>query len=668
MGAALALLSLKESAQAAVPDLIAGSIDEENDTDLEIFPLTVRQAMLRALGTAAAGTAAAVPTLSAVLDGPAPDATWAISLRGLGLARRYAADTAPVVRALLRHPDADVRYAAEEALGRIGVDRAGPVRASEYDHLELPESERQRIWEIEHRVNVLNKFGFDPLSAALGHGNPAELTRFFAPAFNGTEPANPKRVNSAGFAHVERLESSGAASISLTTPQFVARLAGLRKEFGNDPKVKVVVATLHPKDLAVPDGMWEGRAQLRMAGESRPGAPAEVTATIDFEVLPPTEEGLMAGGWLRAAHLRQLATAQAPQSLFVEVAKARGLDTASLYDNWTADELVPSSGGVYVTDFDRDGYLDLLVTDLNSTTLYRGGPGGTFTNVTAAMGLPTTGSWSHKAAWADLDGDGWDDLILHERVYRNEGGVKFTDYTERCTPKLPKYRSSILVADYNRDGKLDLYITRTGRPGSMSWLQGRSNDTRGNVLLRNLGDWKFEDVTRKSGTRGGYGSAFTAAWFDADNDGWPDLFVPNEFGDGILFINNRDGTFKQHVLAEHPADFGTMGLAVGDVDNDGLIDIYCANMYSKAGTRVIGNLRPDASPTKVMEKLRRFVAGSQLHLNKGGMRFEHVGAQKQLASVGWAYGAVLADLDGDGFLDVYATAGYISRDRSKPDG
>ena len=503
MGAALALLSLKESAQAAVPDLIAGSIDEENDTDLEIFPLTVRQAMLRALGTAAAGTAAAVPTLSAVLDGPAPDATWAISLRGLGLARRYAADTAPVVRALLRHPDADVRYAAEEALGRIGVDRAGPVRASEYDHLELPESERQRIWEIEHRVNVLNKFGFDPLSAALGHGNPAELTRFFAPAFNGTEPANPKRVNSAGFAHVERLESSGAASISLTTPQFVARLAGLRKEFGNDPKVKVVVATLHPKDLAVPDGMWEGRAQLRMAGESRPGAPAEVTATIDFEVLPPTEEGLMAGGWLRAAHLRQLATAQAPHSLFVEVAKARGLDTASLYDNWTADELVPSSGGVYVTDFDRDGYLDLLVTDLNSTTLYRGGPGGTFTNVTAAMGLPTTGSWSHKAAWADLDGDGWDDLILHERVYRNEGGVKFTDYTERCTPKLPKYRSSILVADYNRDGKLDLYITRTGRPGSMSWLQGRSNDTRGNVLLRNLGDWKFEDVTRKSGTRGG---------------------------------------------------------------------------------------------------------------------------------------------------------------------
>jgi hypothetical protein len=268
----------------------------------------------------------------------------------------------------------------------------------------------------------------------------------------------------------------------------------------------------------------------------------------------------------------------------------------------------------------------------------------------------------------DLDGDGWDDLIVDGRIYRNIGGTRFEDYTDRCSLKLPRNLSGIIVADYDRDGKLDLYLTRTANPGNMSWLEGRSNSAEGNLLFRNLGNWQFEDATKKSGTRGGYRSTFTAAWLDANNDGWPDLFVPNEFGNGVLLINNKDGTFAPRELADRPTDFGTMGMAAGDLDNDGNIDIYCGNMYSKAGTRVIGNLKPDAYPPKVMEKMRRLVAGSQLHLNKGNLTFEQVGAEKQLGSVGWAYGPALADLDGDGFLDIYATCGYMSRDRTKPDG
>src|SRR5262249_6569641 len=170
------------------------------------------------------------------------------------------------------------------------------------------------------------------------------------------------------------------------------------------------------------------------------------------------------------------------------------------------------------------------------------------------------------------------------------------------------------------------------------------------------------------GALGGHRSTFTAAWLDANNDGWPDLYVINEFGDGVLLVNNRDGTFSEHALADRPADFGTMGVAVGDVNNDGNIDIYCGNMYSKAGTRVIGNLAPDAYPPPVLERMRRFVAGSQLHLNRGGLKFEQAGQRMQVAAVGWAYGPCLADLDNDGWLDIYATAGFASRDRDKPDG
>src|SRR6202030_4358477 len=107
----------------------------------------------------------------------------------------------------------------------------------------------------------------------------------------------------------------------------------------------------------------------------------------------------------------------------------------------------------------------------------------------------------------------------------------------------------------------------------------------------------------------------------------------------VLLLNNKDGTFRPTALADRPADFGSMGLAVGDIDNDGNIDIYCANMYSKAGTRVIGNLAPDAYPSPVLEKMRRFVAGSQVHLNKGGLKFEQAGKKMHAAAVGWAYGA-----------------------------
>ena len=166
MNACIALLSLKEEARPAIPDLIAGAGDEENDTNLDQFSMTIRQSMLRALGVAAAGTGDAVPTLSALLEGPAADASRAIAAHGLGLAGPHAREAAPLLRALLRDHDPDVRAAAEEALVAIGVDRNGPVRFGEFDNLELPESERKRLWEIEHRLNVLNAYGFE--SAGFG--------------------------------------------------------------------------------------------------------------------------------------------------------------------------------------------------------------------------------------------------------------------------------------------------------------------------------------------------------------------------------------------------------------------------------------------------------------------------------------------------------------------
>jgi HEAT repeat protein len=387
MYAALALLNLKSEAAPAVPELLEAVADEDNDTDLESFPLTIRQAALRALGTAAAGTGAAVPALSDILSRPTQDTIRAGAVRGLGLAAAHARGAAPLIRGLLSDPDPDVRFEAAEALARIGAPRDGPVHRGEFDNLELPEPERKRIWEIEHRGNALNTYGFEPLAAALARSDVAALGRFLAPDFTGSEPTAPTRVRVSGFADAERLEDSGAAPVALAPAQFVARLVELRQKVGAAAKVKLVVATLKPKDPNNLEGSWEGLALLRIYGESAPGAPAEVAATIAYEVRAPGEAALAPGGWLRAAHFRELGTSRSPHYLFAETAKARGLNTA-LHDNWTAGQTIGTTGGVYVTDFDRDGYLDVLVTDVSGNTLYRGGPGGTFTDVTERVGLP----------------------------------------------------------------------------------------------------------------------------------------------------------------------------------------------------------------------------------------------------------------------------------------
>jgi hypothetical protein len=233
---------------------------------------------------------------------------------------------------------------------------------------------------------------------------------------------------------------------------------------------------------------------------------------------------------------------------------------------------------------------------------------------------------------------------------------------------LPASNAAIALADYDRDGRIDVYVARTNLSMADSWLEGYTSNALPNQLWHNEGNWKFREVTRESGTDGGSRSAFTALWLDANGDRWPDLYVPNEFGNGVLLINRQDGVFAPASLTEGPCDFGTMGATCGDIDNDGRLDIYSANMYSKAGSRILGNVPDGMFPGPILAKMRRFVTGSQLHHNLPGLKFEQLGPKYQIAAVGWAYGPVLADLDNDGWQDLFATCGYISQDRTKPDG
>lgn len=558
----------------------------------------------------------------------------------------------------------------------------------------LEKEQREFIWQVEHEGNLLRKFGFKPLANALSKGDGKAITDLLAADFTGLTLQQPRQVHvDTPFAKVIRYQSSGQPPQSIDRAAFVSQLLDYRRPFRDDkpPKVEMALMMLSPQVREQLDGPWQGTVLLRMYGEMKPipvtsaGSPkpspgagiGEVMLHLHYQTPRPTEDNLSKGGWLRSCTINQSQEARAPHFLLHDVTRERGLNPDDFHDNWIARSQKGNTGGVYLCDFDRDGILDMLVTDINRYTLYQGQADGTFKDVTVEVGLPTISlevtSVGILGAWVDLDGDGWEDLILGDHVYRNEPGEKpgerrFVDYTKKTNLRLPRDAGAVVVADYDRDGLMDLYVTRPGKGEKDAWIDGKSGDPQGNQLWRNKGNWQFEDVTAATGTDGDHRSTFTAVWLDINNDGWPDLYVLNEFGNGVLYVNDGKGKFHAHQLAAGPNDFGSMGATAGDIDNDGHIDLYIGNMYSKAGKRVIGNLKPGTYSDPVMAKMQQFVAGSQMWRNRGGLQFDKLGEQCQVAAVGWAYGAALVDLDNDGWLDLYASCGFMSQKRSEPDG
>jgi hypothetical protein len=546
----------------------------------------------------------------------------------------------------------------------------------------LSEEEKAYLWDIEHHGNLLVSNGFKPLTEALVQGNRRALERSLAANFTGAEPSQlTSETLRTSVLDVTRGSGGDLLALPLSRADFIQRLMEWRMQFSSAPSAKLALMALSPVTRGKLDGPWQGTGQLRLWGEWERGKPAEVIAYLRYQIRQPTEENLAAGGWLTSCTITQVQLGKAEHFLFKEVAAERGINPRQFHDNWKGEDITSQTGGVYSCDFNRDGYTDLLITDIKGIYLYEGLPGGKFRDVTEQMGLnKESGRTTNlRACFVDLDNDGWEDLILGSQVFRNDQGRRFVRVelgaeVGQHTLFLPPDGSAIVAADYDRDGLVDLYLTRPGPMRAGDWLTGKSGDREGNHLYRNLGNFQFKDVTHEVGVDGDQRSSFTSAWLDADNDGWPDLYVINEFGDAVLYQNlgrsSPDGEvrFRPRHVAKIPCDFGAMGVAVGDIDNDNRIDIYSGNMYSKAGGRVIGNLRPDTYPEEVMARMRTFVTGSQLHHNLGDFRFEQLGKAWQVNDCGWAYGPALVDLDNDGFLDLHATCGFISRSRDEPDG
>lgn len=586
-----------------------------------------------------------------------------------------------------------------------GCGEVEPAPGAETAQPELiSDAGREYIWQTEHHVNLLQEHGLARLAAALGSRDGAALQSAFPPDFHGRVPspkAEDSQFQSEAFSVRSSLLQEDSDTPSLDRGQFVRWLLNQLATFApGDLKVGTHIITLSPLDPANLGSAWSGTGKIEISTRSDDGGLAELVLYIRFNLADLSQERLKKPGWFTSMDVTRSLAGETAAPLMRNVTAERGIPHDMFWDNWKApqQQRLTNTGGVYLNDFNKDGFHDLFVTDLKTSFFFIGGPGGKFREATQQLDIRGDLGGGF-AAFVDIDGDGWEDLVhgiaQHPdgfRIYQNLQGQFFKDVTSQSNlpgfllgmsieearemmrrkepAKIQQKPTGLAIADYDLDGMVDLYVTR-GAAGSFksgSWIDGKAGKLANNQLLRNLGGWQFEDVTGGAPLDGGQRSTSNAVWLHADDDLRPDLYVIDEFGDGILLANRDDGRFEGIPLNDKPTDFGSMGMTAGDINNDGHPDIYIGEMYSKAGQRVMGNIPPGTYDEEVTTKLERLVDGSQLYLGSGDMRFVPAGIAMGVNAVGWAWGPCLADLNNDGWLDLYATAGFISQDRGKPDG
>ncbi|MBI4602107.1 MAG: VCBS repeat-containing protein [Planctomycetes bacterium] len=551
-------------------------------------------------------------------------------------------------------------------LASAAAEEAGPPCLAEKDTRYLQDAEHLGGF-------VLGDLAFPLLKKALVDRNVEELKAFLDPTFQGrTFDPQGGALTEYPFAAFRVWREGKDPVRPRDRDAFVAELLAFRDELQDVRTAGVKVIRMSPATYGDLAGPWAGSMKVFLGGRTRDGKVSYRSVQYRCRVKEITDETPNRRGWLLGCESYLAEYSSSGDFLMQDMTAETRIDSKALHDNWVHGDpknMPFLTGGAYMTDYDQDGHMDVLVTDLKGLTLYKGLGGGRFADVTESSGLPRQ-SRVLGGIFADLDSDGYEDLLLGAQPYVNEAGKRFrplrpAEHTLRLDPSAFKYA----VADYDRDGKLDLYVVgiryRDASSSIRRWIG--KNRISYNQLWRNLGGWKFQNATQKSGTGGSGSSVFAAVWFDANGDDWPDVMTANELGTNDYYLNRKDGTF---VTGQLPAGYGgfSMGITVSDIDNDGLGDPYVANMYSKAGERVVHNLKPDLYPREVYDLMVDFVTGNELYRNRGDGRFERIGQSAGINDVGWAFGTGFGDLDSNGLPDLYSPVGFQSITRKKPDG
>jgi hypothetical protein len=321
---------------------------------------------------------------------------------------------------------------------------------------------------------------------------------------------------------------------------------------------------------------------------------------------------------------------------------------------------------VSVADFDGDGWPDLYFTNSRfgePNALYRNRGNGTFEDVAASAGLADLNrageGVSMGSVWGDFDNDGREDVLVYRygylALFKNLDGHHFRDVTEAAGLSRWMNSNGAVWVDYDRDGLLDLYVTAYFRNDIDLWhlattrimhdsFEFASNGGK-NLMFHNLGGGRFEDVTDKLGV-GSTRWTLADAAADLNEDGWPDLYLANDYGPEELYLNDHGRRFVLTTAGLESESKSGMSVALGDVYNRGHLDVFVTNISARGYLFQNNNLRLNELTDSARKRFRNM-------------------ADPVVADAGWAWGAQFGDLNNDGSNELFVANGFISGDPNK---
>lgn len=354
--------------------------------------------------------------------------------------------------------------------------------------------------------------------------------------------------------------------------------------------------------------------------------------------------------------------------------------------NILTHEYIYNGGGVGIADFNNDGLQDIFFAgNLVSNKLYLNKGDLQFQDISGPAGIQVSGRWNSGVTIVDINNDGWMDVYVCATMHPdsadrrnmlfinnglNENGIPtFTDQASAYSLEVSRYSVAAAFFDYDRDGDLDVYVLINQRmntvPTNYRPKISDGSALNNDKLYRNNNDGTFTDVTIEAGiTLEGFGLGLAVS--DVNLDGWPDIYVSNDYlSNDVLYINNRDGTFTNRIaeFTGHQSQF-SMGNDIADINNDGMPDIITTDMLPETNARkktTIGNKSYLTYINNEKFKYEYQYVRNMLHLNNGadqGIKFSEIGQLSGVHQTEWSWSPLFADFDNDGLKDLVVTNGF----------